>query len=99
MSKLGQRLIASARKTRQRLEAGGTLKLHEPVDVRTIRQRLHMTQSDFAARFGIPEGTLKDWEQGRRKPDAAARSFLLVIARSPDMVRATLERERIPEHA
>jgi putative transcriptional regulator len=93
MSKLGARMIASAKKTRLRLEAGGKLRIHEPVDVKTIRQRLHMTQSEFAARFGIPEATLREWEQHRRTPDAAARSYLLVIGRSPDMVRRSLARE------
>jgi putative transcriptional regulator len=96
MSTLGKRIISNARKTRMRLEAGGKLRVHEPVDVKTIRQRLHMTQDDFAAKFGIPVATLRDWEQHRRTPDAAVRSYLLVIERSPELVRRTLSREMQP---
>jgi putative transcriptional regulator len=99
MSKLGKRLIASARKTRMRLEAGGSLKVHEPVDVKLIRERLHMSQREFAERYGIPQATLQDWEQHRRKPDAATRSYLQVIARNPDMVRRSLKRDRVLEPA
>jgi putative transcriptional regulator len=97
MSKLGQRMIASARKTRLRLERGGTLRVHEPIDVTAIRKRLGLTQQDFAFRFGIPVATVREWEQHRRAPDAAARSYLLVIGRSPDMVQQSLAREL--EHA
>ena len=92
MSKLGKRLIASARRTRMRLEAGAALKTHAPVDVKQLRQRLQMSQREFASRYGIPQATLQDWEQHRRVPDAATRSYLQVIARRPDMVRRTLER-------
>jgi putative transcriptional regulator len=93
MSRLGKRLIASVKKARANLQAGGILRVHVPADVdaKKIRQRLHMSQSVFAARFGIPEGTLKDWEQRRRKPEGPARAYLMVIARNPDAVRRALE--------
>ena len=45
---------------------------------------------EFAARFRIPLGTLRDWEQGRKDPDAAARAYLIVIGRNPDAVREAL---------
>jgi putative transcriptional regulator len=92
MSKIGKRLIASVQKTRATLRAGGSLKMHVPADVdaRKIRQKLHMSQSDFAARFGIPEGTLKDWEQRRRKPEGPARVLLMVIAKDPEAVSRAL---------
>src|SRR5690349_20635988 len=54
--------------------------------VRVIRQALKLTQEEFSQRFGIPLGTLRDWEQGRKEPDAAARAYLLVIARNPAAV-------------
>jgi putative transcriptional regulator len=73
VSKLGQRMIASARKTRLRLERGGALCVHEPVDGTAIRTRLGLTQHDFAERFGIPVTTVREWEQRRRVPDAAAK--------------------------
>jgi putative transcriptional regulator len=58
--------------------------------VKVIRRALGLTQEDFAARYHIPLGTLRDWEQGRAEPDQAARAYLTVIARRPDMVHAAL---------
>jgi putative transcriptional regulator len=52
-------------------------------DVRAIRQKLHMSQEAFAAAYRIPLPTLKNWEQGRRQPDAPATAYLQVIARRP----------------
>jgi putative transcriptional regulator len=45
-----------------------------------IRRALGLSQEDFAARYHIPLGTLRDWEQGRVEPDQAARAYLMVIA-------------------
>jgi putative transcriptional regulator len=59
--------------------------------VKIIRRALQLSQEDFAARFQIPIGTLRDWEQGRKDPDAAARAYLKVIGRNPEAVRAALE--------
>ena len=59
-------------------------------DPKRIRQRLGMTQEQFAAGFQVPLGTLRDWEQGTRIPDSAARTLLRVIDRNPEMVLATL---------
>jgi putative transcriptional regulator len=55
-----------------------------------IRRALKLSQEDFAAHFHIPIGTLRDWEQGRKVPDAAAKAYLRVIAREPDIVRKAL---------
>src|SRR5262249_24778990 len=52
-----------------------------------IRWRLGLSQADFAKTFGIPLGTLRDWEQHRREPDEAAQAYLEVIAREPQAVR------------
>lgn len=57
-----------------------------------IRKRLHMTQVQFARRFHLPLGTLRDWEQGVREPDSAAKSYLRVIARNPQAVLDALEK-------
>jgi putative transcriptional regulator len=59
-----------------------------------IRRALGLSQEDFAARYHIPIGTLRDWEQGRAEPDQAARAYLTVIARVPDVVRRALEPNR-----
>jgi putative transcriptional regulator len=56
-----------------------------------IRRALGLTQQEFAARFRIPVGTLRDWEQGAAEPDQAARSYLTVIARNPEAVAKALQ--------
>jgi putative transcriptional regulator len=61
-----------------------------PADARRTRARLHMTQEEFAARFHIPLGTLRDWERGASIPDASARTLLRVIAREPEAVLRAL---------
>lgn len=55
-----------------------------------IRQRLELTQREFASRFQIALGALRDWEQGTRRPDSAAKAYLRVIAAAPDTVRDIL---------
>jgi putative transcriptional regulator len=62
---------------------------------KTLRRALGLTQEEFAARFQIPLGTLRDWEQGRAVPDQPARTYLKVIARDPEGVRRAL-RSRVP---
>ncbi|HEY1889892.1 MAG TPA: helix-turn-helix domain-containing protein [Steroidobacteraceae bacterium] len=54
--------------------------------VRSLRRALGFTQEEFAARYQIPLGTLRDWEQGRSEPDRPARAYLKVIARDPERV-------------
>ena len=58
--------------------------------VKTLRRALGLTQQEFAARYQIPLGTLRDWEQGRTEPDQPARAYLKVIARDPEGARAAL---------
>jgi DNA-binding transcriptional regulator YiaG len=55
------------------------------VDVAAIRQRLHLTQEEFAARFALSVATVRNWEQNRSVPDDASRAFLAVIARAPEV--------------
>ena len=55
-----------------------------------IRRALGLTQEEFAARFRIPLGTLRDWEQGASEPDQAVRAYLTVIARDPNAVTKAL---------
>lgn len=61
--------------------------------VQTLRRALSLTQQEFAARYHIPLGTLRDWEQGRSSPDQPARAYLKVFARDPEHVRKALQRE------
>lgn len=58
--------------------------------VKIIRRALHLTQEEFASRYLIPLGTLRDWEQGRTEPDQAARAYLRVIAKEPETVSRAL---------
>jgi putative transcriptional regulator len=58
--------------------------------VKTLRQTLGLTQEEFAARYRIPLGTLRDWEQGRTEPDQPARAYIKIIARDPDWVLRAL---------
>lgn len=60
-------------------------------DPKQIRRRLGMTQARFAATFHVPLGTLRDWEQGARQPDSAARTLLRVIANDPEAVIQALK--------
>lgn len=57
-----------------------------------IREALGLTQREFARQFEIALGTLRDWEQGARRPDSAAKAYLRVIERNPDAVREALDR-------
>jgi putative transcriptional regulator len=59
--------------------------------VKVIRRALGLSQEEFAGRFHIPVGTLRDWEQNRKEPDAAAKAYLVVIARNPKAVIDALE--------
>ena len=65
------------------------------IDVKKLREDLGMSQAEFALRFGFSLGTLRQWEQGRRYPDGAARVLLTVISHSPDAVKEALE--AVPE--
>jgi len=58
--------------------------------VKIIRRALGLSQEAFAKRFHIPLGTLRDWEQGRKEPDATARAYIAVIARNPEAVPVVL---------
>jgi len=89
----GQRMIASAK---QALEfANGennACVVHIPDEINTarIRKKINMSQSQFAAYFGVSIRTIQEWEQGRVVPSGAARAFLTVIDREPDAVRRAL---------
>ena len=94
-SALGRRLIASAREMVAHAKGKLTLEVEEvrvppQVDVMAIRKKLRLSQAGFARRFGFSPRSVQDWEQGRRKPESAARAYLLVIARDPKAVDRAL---------
>jgi len=59
-------------------------------NVKKLRDRLGLTQEAFAATYRIPLATLRDWEQGRKLPDAPARAYLTVISRNPEAIAGLL---------
>lgn len=67
-------------------------RVHPPkkINVKKIRESLHLTQEEFSACFGISERTLQQWEQHRSKPSALARNFLKVIEKNPKAVQQAL---------
>jgi putative transcriptional regulator len=67
------------------------LGLHRLVNVKRLREKLGLTQEEFAAKYRIPLGTLRDWEQRRKNPDAPARAYLTVIERNPEAVAQLLK--------
>ncbi len=65
--------------------------VHVPqVDVRKMRLKMGLSQAQFAAKFGFPPATLRNWEQGRSHPDTPTRVLLAVIAKHPDAVEDVL---------
>jgi putative transcriptional regulator len=72
------------------LSSADLVRMKRTPQVKIIRRALGISQEDFAARYRIPIGTLRDWEQGRAVPDQAARAYLTVIARDPEAVGKAL---------
>ena len=94
-SAAGRRLIAAANEVlayvRGELDLPSyTLQVPDSVDVGAIRRRLGLSQKKFAAAFGLDVTAVHAWEQGRRRPDRAARVLLAVIAKEPEAVRRAL---------
>jgi len=89
----GQRMIASAEQALAFARGeNNACVVHIPDDVDTarIRKKIGMSQSRFAAYFGVGVRTVQEWEQGRSVPSASARAFLTVIDHEPDAVRRAL---------
>ena len=62
----------------------------ESIDVKAIREKMGLSQSSFANNFGLSVYALRNWEQGKRQPDPAARAYLKVIEKVPDIVTSVL---------
>jgi putative transcriptional regulator len=62
----------------------------EKVDVRKIRTRLGLSQEAFAATYGFALSAVRDWEQGRRKPERSARILLKIVEKEPEAVTRAL---------
>jgi putative transcriptional regulator len=93
MNKFSKELIESLTEACEHAESkAATAQEHvvEVPDVRAIRRQLRMSQLEFARVYHIPLATLKNWEQGRRQPDAPAAAYLQVIAKRPREARDAL---------
>jgi len=64
--------------------------LSSALSVKRVRHTIGLSQEDFAARFGFSVGRVRDWEQGRSKPDKAAMNYLRVIEQEPEAVQRAL---------
>lgn len=100
MSELGDEIlegledaIAYARGDTQRA-AEVTVYIPDHVDVRTIRKKLSLSQERFARKFGFSVSAVRNWEQGRRTPEAPIRAFLMVIDKAPQAVLGALHAEQ-----
>ena len=89
MSAFGRELIQSAKEAlsiaRGETKPARSFSFAGP-DIVAIRKRLGLSQDKFAKRFGLSAATIRDWEQGRRQPDAPARVLLQVIDYAPETV-------------
>ena len=81
---------ARADRDAQPLSETDLKRMQRTPQAKIIRRTLDLTQEEFAARYHIPLGTLRDWEQGRAEPDQPTRAYLTLIARDPDHVNRTL---------
>ena len=63
------------------------------ISVHQIRDSLHLTQKEFADRYGFTLGTVRNWEQGIRTPDRASRILLRLIERQPDVIQKLISED------
>ena len=97
MSKLGERLVKSAKQARaiaRGEEPAARVFTPPTVDVAAVRKKLGLSQTVFARRYGFSPASVRDWEQRRRTPDPAARTLLMVIEKEPEAVDRALAAAR-----
>ncbi len=93
MSKAGESILRGAREALDYARGeddGFVAHVPERVDVKAVRRKVGLSQAKFAARFGFGLDAVRNWEQGRRRPDMSARAFLMVIDREPEAVQRAL---------
>lgn len=87
-SQLGSELVKGLRQAAAHFRGETTLRTYEHqipehINVRRVRQKTRLSQSEFAARYALNPRTAHEWEQGRSEPDLASRAYLTVIDRNP----------------
>jgi putative transcriptional regulator len=91
-----QELLASVRQAgqiRRGSRRASRITTFHPTDVQAVRAKLGVSQADFALMIGVSVATLRNWEQGRRRPDGPALALLRVAARNPKAVIQALHTE------
>jgi len=101
MSKTGKRLIEAALEAAA--IAGGEKKaarLYVPpeINVRAVRQKMKLSQEDFASEFGFSVTQIRDWEQGRSRPIGGVRAYIMLIERDGDVIRQLLSNAKNALH-
>ncbi|MGB7762160.1 MAG: helix-turn-helix domain-containing protein [Bryobacteraceae bacterium] len=95
LSRVGKDVVQGLKESAAHARGEISLRAYEydvpgPVDVKAIRAKSGLSQSQFAHRFGFSTRTLQDWELGRTQPPSAVRAYLTVINRFPKTVEKAL---------
>ncbi len=83
--------IEEAGQIRKGLAKPSRIFRYRPVDVKRIRNRLHVSQSQFSLMIGVSKATLQNWEQGRREPEGPAKALLRIVEKRPEAVLEALQ--------
>ena len=83
--------IQEAGKIRKGIAKPSRVFRYRPVDVKRIRNKLHVSQSQFSMMIGVSKSTLQNWEQGRREPEGPAKALLRVVEKRPEAVLEALQ--------
>jgi putative transcriptional regulator len=67
----------------------------KPPEIRMVRERLDVSQGEFAVMIGVSARTLQNWEQGRRRPEGPAKALLTIASHNPSAVLDALHGRRI----
>lgn len=85
--------IRQAGRIRRSILKSSRVTIFQPADVKSVREKLKASRTEFALMIGVSVATLRNWEQGRRTPDGPALALLRVAARNPRAVAEALHRE------
>jgi putative transcriptional regulator len=94
MSEIAKSILKGAKEaleySKEKKAKGYRVHIPEEIDVKRIRQKLHLNQREFAQQFGLEFNTVKNWEQHRRTPEGPARVLLCLIDKIPYDVQKAL---------
>ena len=95
LSRVGGDVIQGLKEATAHVKGKISLRTYEyevpgPVDVKSVRAKTGLSQSEFSKRYGFSLRTLQDWESGRSQPPSAVRAYLMVIDRFPETVEKAL---------